>query len=103
MVKDQFLANCDKALGTYLREKPKTSLGDITVLAEHYIEAHGVGLIRHKSIKDINKLTKSQPRCCKCNRLGHVQKTVGVLHMMKRPSNAINVGGSVINLLIVVL
>ena len=68
MVKDQFLANCDKALGTYLREKPKMSLSDITVLAEHYIEAHGVGLHRQKSIKDLgSKLTKSQPRCYKSN------------------------------------
>ena len=40
MVREQFLNKCDKGLEMFLRERAPRDVGQLTGLAEQYVEAH---------------------------------------------------------------
>jgi len=55
ILRDQYFLTCDKSLQTFLKEKGKLSLREMTKAANYYYDAHGYPSDNHE-----NKLNKTK-------------------------------------------
>jgi len=49
IVRDQFFTTCDKPLQTFLKERGKLNLKEMTQTADNYVEAHGQEINRNET------------------------------------------------------
>ena len=60
VIRDQFFLTCGKSLQTFLKEKGKLKLSEMTKAAECYIEAHSNSVIEDKSFKGVKNKTQNR-------------------------------------------
>ena len=74
MLSEPFLATCSLELTTFLKERPCTSLKELGVSADRYLEAHNKQLKymnRKANVPQVQTLTQTKVTCFYCHRIGH--------------------------------
>ena len=71
LVKEQFLNSCPKNLAVYLKEQAPKTLDDLSVVADHFLQAHNSQLcsLSPKPQKEVNG--RSAGTCYNCHQTGH--------------------------------